>query len=113
MLIDDQAYLFDARLGPRGPRPRRPGRGDPRTDALSDPSILERMNLPGHGPVLHQPGRPAGQPDQDRHPDRFQPRLLLAQDEAAPARAGRQVPDDPLRDPAEQRDHFVHVLGPA
>ena len=110
-LIDDKAYLFDARLGLEVPGPG--GQGVATLEqADSDPSILERMNLPGSGPLRHQPGLPPRQPDQDRHPDRFQPGLFLAQDEDAPGRARGQVPDDPLRDPAEQRDHFVHVLGP-
>ncbi len=67
--------------------------------AMADPSILERMNAPRPGTLLGQPGRAPLQPDEDRHPDRFQPRLLLAQDEAPPARAVGQRPGDPLQRP--------------
>ena len=83
---------------PGGPRPRRPGRGDARAGPRRpvDPGADER---PRPGPLLRQPGDPPLQPDEDRHPDRFQPRLLLAEDADAPARAGRQLPGDPLRRP--------------
>ena len=66
------------------------------TQAMTDPAILERMNLPGESPYGTSRASLSGQPDQDRHPARFEPRLFLAQDEAASKRAGRQVPDDPL-----------------
>ena len=57
------------------------------------------MNIPGLAPYSTGRAALARQPHEDRHPDRFQPRLLLAEDAAAPARAGRQVPDDPLQRP--------------
>ena len=67
--------------------------------ALADPAILERMNLPGQSPYGTSRASLLASPPEDRHPDRFQPGLLLTQDEAAPARAGRQEPNGPLPRP--------------
>src|SRR5262249_25370124 len=48
-LIDDKAYLFDTRLGLEVPGPG--GQGVATLEqALADPSILERMNIPGLAP---------------------------------------------------------------
>src|SRR4029077_18018825 len=48
-LIDDKAYLFDARLGLEIPGPDGTGVAT-LEQALADPAILERMNLPGLSP---------------------------------------------------------------
>ncbi len=94
-LIDDKAYLFDARLGLEIPGPDGDGRGDARSGPRR--SGHSRADEPaGLVALWNQPRLALGQPDQDRHPDRFEPGLFLTQDEAAPGRAVGQAPDDPL-----------------
>ncbi len=111
VLIDDHAYLFDARLGMEIPGPGGHGVAT-LADALSDPSILERMNLPGQVP--YTTSRAALLASQtkigvliDSSSSYFSPKMKLLQRELAGK--NRTIL---YRHPAEQRDHFTHVLAP-
>ena len=77
---------------PGDPRRRGRRRGHPRRGAErpggARPARPERRRPAG----LHDPGRGAGQPVEDRRPDRFEPPLLRAPDEAAPAEPRGQEP---------------------
>ena len=67
-LIDNNAYLFDARLGLEIPGPD--GKGVATLeDALNDSAILDRMNLPGLAALCHEPRIAHGESDQDRYPN--------------------------------------------
>jgi hypothetical protein len=108
-LIDDMAYLFDARVGLEIPGPD--GIGVATLDqALGDPAILERMNLPGHSPYGTSRASLLGSPTKlriliDSSPGYFSPKMGLLERELAGK--NRTVL---YRDPAEQRDHFVQVV---
>jgi hypothetical protein len=109
-LIGDRAYLFDARLGIEVPGAG--GQGVATLEqALADPTILERMNLSGLAP--YSPGRATllSSPTKigiliDSSPGYFSPKMRLLQRELA-----GQYRSILFSDPAQQRDHFVHVLG--
>jgi hypothetical protein len=109
-LVDDKAYLFDARLGVEIPGPD--GTGVATIDqALADPAILERMNLPGLSPygtsrasLLASSSRIGILIDSSR--GFFAPKMRLLQRELAGK--DRTIL---YRDGAEQRDHFAAVLG--
>ena len=109
-LIDDKAYLFDARLGMEIPGPD--GTGVATLDqAVADATILERMNLPGQSPYGTSQASLLGSPDKigiliDSSQGYFAPKMNLLQNELY----GK---DHAIlyRDPAEQRDHFAKVLG--
>jgi hypothetical protein len=110
-LIDDRAYLFDTRLGLEITGPA--GQGVATLEqALADPAILERMNLPGLAPYSASRAALLASPTKlgiliDSSPGYFSPKMRLLQRElAGKYRAILFV------DPARQRDHFVHVLGP-
>jgi hypothetical protein len=109
-LIDDKAYLFDARLGLEVPGPR--GDGVATLDqALADPAILERMNLPGLMPYGTSRASLLGSPTKigiliDSSQGYFAPKMKLLQAELS----GRHR-TILYRDPAQQRDHFAQVLG--
>ena len=110
-LIDDQAYLFDARLGLEVPGPGGQGVAT-LAQALADPAILERMNLPGQAPYGTSRASLLASPTRigillDSGPGYFSPKMKLLQRELAGK--DRAIL---YRDPAEQRDHFVQVLGP-
>jgi hypothetical protein len=110
VLIDDKAYLFDARCGLEIPGPR--GSGVATLDqAMADPAILERMNLPGE--LVYGTSRAsllAGGAEVsmliDSWTGYFSPKMKLLERELA----GK---DHSIlyRDPAEQRDHFAQALG--
>ena len=110
-LIDDKAYLFDARLGLEIPGPDGDGVAT-LEQALSDPSILERMNLPGQSAYGTSLDPPSGQPEQNRHLDRLEPGLFFTEDEAAPRRARGPAPDDPLPRRRRPARSFRSSLGP-
>ena len=105
-LIDDKAYLFDARLGLEIPGPG--GEGVATLEqALADPAILERMNLPGLLPYGTSRASLLGSPTKigiliDSSPGYFSPKMKLLQAELSGKH--RTIL---YRDPAEQRDHFA------
>jgi hypothetical protein len=109
-LIDDKAYLFDGRLGMEVPGPD--GTGVATLDqALADPAILERMNLPGLAPYGTSRASLLASPTKigimlDSSPGYFAPKMKLLQRELAGK--DRTIL---FRDASEQRDHFVRVLG--
>jgi hypothetical protein len=109
-LIDDKPYLFDARLGHEIPGPD--GTGVATLDqALADPAILERMNLPGLMPYGTSRASLLGSPSKigiliDSSPGYFSPKMKLLQSELSGKH--RTIL---YRDPASQRDHFASVLG--
>ncbi len=109
-LIDDKPYLFDTRLGIEVPGPS--GEGVATLDqALADPAILERMNLPGLSPYGTSRASLLASPTKigiliDSSPGYFSPKMKLLQSELSGKH--RTIL---YRDPAEQRDHFARVLG--
>ena len=109
-LIDDKAYLFDARLGLEIPGPD--GKGVATLDeALTDPAILDRMNLPGLQPYATSRASLLGSPTKigiliDSSPGYFSPKMKLLQRELSGKH--RTIL---YRDAADQRDHFASVLG--
>jgi hypothetical protein len=109
-LIDDKAYLFDARIGLEVPGPD--GTGVATLDeAIADPEILERMNLPGRLPYGTSRASLLGSPTKigiliDSSSGFFSPKMRLLQRELAGK--NRTIL---YRDPAEQRDHFVRGVG--
>ncbi len=109
-LIDDKAYLFDARLGLEIPGPDGDGVAT-LEQALADPSILERMNLPGQSAYGTSRAALLASPSKigiliDSSPGYFSPKMKLLQGELAGKH--RTIL---YRDAAEQRDHFTQVLG--
>ena len=109
-LIDDKAYLFDARLGLEIPGPDGTGVAT-LDDAMSDPAILERMNLPGQSPYGTSRASLLGSPTKigillDSSRGYFSPKMKLLQREL-----GGEYRTILFRDPADQRDHFAQVLG--
>jgi hypothetical protein len=110
VLIDGKAYLFDARVGLPIPGPG--GVSVATLDqALTDPSILERMNLPGESPYGTSQATLLASPSKigiliDSSQGYFNPKMRMLQ---------RELPGKNrtilYRDPAEQRDHFAQVLG--
>jgi hypothetical protein len=109
-LIDDKAYLFDARLGLEIPGPD--GKGVATLDeALTDPAILDRMNLPGLQPYATSRASLLGSPTKlgiliDSSPGYFSPKMKLLQRELSGKH--RTIL---YRDAVDQRDHFASVLG--
>jgi len=109
-LINDKAYLFDARLGLEIPGPDGTGVAT-LEQALADPAILERMNLPGLSPYGTSRASLLGSRTKigiliDSSTGYFLPKMKLLERELAGK--SRTIL---YCDPAEQRDHFVHVLG--
>jgi tetratricopeptide (TPR) repeat protein len=109
-LIDDKAYLFDARLGIEVPGPGAEGVAT-LEEALADPAILERMNLPGLVPYGTSRASLLGSPTGigiliDSSPGYFSPKMKLLQAELSGKH--RTIL---YCDPASQRDHFARVLG--
>ena len=110
VLIEDKAYLFDARCGLEIPGPG--GSGVATLEhALTDPSILDRMNLPGA--LAYGTSRASLLGSQtkitiliDSWTGYFAPKMRLLQRELTGK--DRSIL---YRDPADQRDHFVRVLG--
>jgi hypothetical protein len=109
-LIDDKAYLFDARLGLEIPGPD--GEGVATLEqALTDSAILDRMNLLGESPYGTSRASLLASPTKlsiliDSSPGYFSPKMKLLQGELAGK--NRTIL---YRDAAEQRDHFAGVLG--
>ncbi len=109
-IIDEQAYLFDARVGLEIPGPG--GVGVATLDqALADPAILERMNLPGQSPYGTSRASLLGSPTKigillESTLGYFSPKMKMLQNEL-----GGEYRTILYRDPAEQREHFAQVLG--
>jgi hypothetical protein len=109
-LIDNRAYLFDARVGL--PIPSADGKGVATLDqALADPAILERMDLPGQSAYGTSRASLLSSPTKigvmlDSSPGFFSPKMRMLQRELSGK--NRTIL---YRDPLEQRDHFVRVLG--
>jgi hypothetical protein len=110
VIIDDKAYLFDARLGLEVPG--KDGTGVATLeDALTDPAVLDRMSLPGDSPYQTSRASLLGSPTKigilfDSSPGYFAPKMKLLQRELT-----GEFRTILFRDPAEQRDHFAQVLG--
>jgi len=110
VLIDDKAYLFDARCGLEIPGPGGSGVAT-LEQALDDPAILDRMNLPGE--LVYGTSRASllGSRTKisiliDSWTGYFAPKMRLLQRELAGK--DRSIL---YRDPADQREHFARVLG--
>jgi len=111
ILIDKTPYLFDARIGL--PVPDAKGNGVATLDqALSDPLILDRLDLPGQSPYPVSRASLLASPSKigvllDSSFGYFAPRMRLLQ---------RSLSGKDLtvlyRDPAEQRDRWAEALGP-
>jgi hypothetical protein len=109
-VIDGKAYLFDARLGLEIPGPDGEGVAT-LNDAMSDPAVLERMNLPGMTPYGTSQASLVGSPSKisiliDSSPGYFSPKMKLLQSELYGK--NRTIL---YRSPAEQRDNFAKALG--
>lgn len=109
-LVGGQAYLFDARVGLPIPGPDGQGVAT-LNQALADPAILERMDLPGQSPygtsrasLLASPSRIGILMDSSH--GLLSPRMKLLQRDLAGK--NRTIL---YRDPSELRDHFAQVLG--
>jgi len=109
-LIDGQAYLFDARVGLPVPGPG--GQGVATLEqAMSDSSILERMNLPGDSAYGTSRASLLASPSKigvliDSSQGYYSPKMKLLQAELAGK--NRTILH---RDAAEVRKHFAQVLG--
>jgi hypothetical protein len=111
VLVDDRAYLFDARLGREIPGPGGEGVAT-LAEALSEPSILERMNVPGQAPYFTSRASLLASPTKigvliDSSSGYSSPKMKLLQRELSGK--NRTIL---FRDAAEQRDHFARVLAP-
>ena len=111
VLIDDRAYLFDARVGLEIPGPGGHGVAT-LSEALSDPSILERMSIPAQAPYFTSRASLLTSPTKigvliDSSSGYYAPRMNLLQREL-----GGKNRTILYRDPAEQSDHFTKVLAP-
>jgi tetratricopeptide (TPR) repeat protein len=109
-LIDDKAYLFDARLGLEIPGPDGDGVAT-LEQALTDSAILERMSLQGLSPYGTSRASLLSSPNKinimlDSSPGYFSPKMKLLQGELVGNH--RTIL---YKDPVEQRDHFAQVLG--
>jgi tetratricopeptide (TPR) repeat protein len=109
-LIDDQAYLFDARVGLPVPGPD--GREVATLEeVMSDGSLLEALDLPGQSPYETSRASLLASPSKlgvliDSSLGYSSRKMLLLQNELAGK--NRTIL---YRDPADQRDHFARVLG--
>lgn len=109
-LIDGKVYLFDARMGLEIPGPDGTGVAT-LEDALTDPEVLDRFDLPRQSPYGTSRGDLLGSPTRigimiDSSPGYLSPRMKLLQ--ARLAGRNRAIL---YRDPAEQRDRFAQALG--
>jgi hypothetical protein len=109
-IIGDQAYLFDARLGLEIPGPDGTGVAT-LEDAMSDPAVLERMNLPGQSPYGTSRASLLGSPTKigilvDSSRGYFSPKMKLLQRELS-----GEYRTILFREPAEERENFARVLG--
>jgi hypothetical protein len=109
-LIEGQAYLFDARVGLPVPGPG--GEGVATLEqAMTDPSILERMNLPGQDPYGTSMASLLASPAKigvliDSSQGYLSPKMKLLQAELSGT--NRTILH---RDASELRKHFAEVLG--
>lgn len=109
-VVHDKVYLFDARVGLPVPGPD--GQGVATLDqAMTDPALLERMDLPGQEPFATSRASLLASPTKigvliDSSPEYFSPKMRLLQRELAGK--DRTIL---YRDPAEQREHFAQALG--
>ena len=111
VLVGDQAYLFDARLGLEIPGSGGTGVATV-ADALSDPAILDRMDLPGEAPYFTSRASLLASPSKigvmlDSSSGYFSPKMKMLQRELAGK--NRTIL---YRDPSEQGDHFARILAP-
>ena len=109
-MIGEQAYLFDARLGLEIPGPGGTGVAT-LEEAMTDPAILERMNLPGFLPYgTSRASLLASRTNIgiliDSGTGYFAPKMKLLERELAGKNRSMLY-----RDPADERDRFLHVLG--
>lgn len=110
ILIDKKPYLFDTRVGL--PIPDARGDGVATLDqAMADPTILDRMDLPGQSPYGTTRAALLGSSSRigiliDSGLRYFSPRMKLLQQNLA----GKNL-TVLFRDPAEQRDRFAEALG--
>jgi hypothetical protein len=110
VLVDDKAYLFDARIGLAVPGPGGVGVAT-LADALADPAILERMNMPGLSPYGTSRASLLGSPTKigiliDSSLGYFSPKMRMLQRELSGKHRAILY-----RDPVDEREHFAHVLG--
>lgn len=111
VLIDKKPYLFDARIGLPIPGPN--GDGVATLDeAMTDPRVLDRMDLPGQSAYGTNRAALNGSSSQigiliDSSNRYFAPRMKLLQESLA----GKNL-TVLYRDPAEQRDRWLQALGP-
>jgi hypothetical protein len=109
-LVDGKAYLFDARVGLPVPGPG--GEGVATLEqAMTDTSILERMNLPGESPYGTSRASLLASTTKigvliDSSQGYYSPKMKLLQAELAGK--NRTIL---YRDAAEVRKHFAQVLG--
>ncbi len=111
-LINDKAYLFDQRLGLAIPDAKGDGVAT-LEDAMTDPQILDRLNLPCHGrdygttraDLLASPDKIGILLDSSR--GYVSPKMRLLQ-----SRLTGKNRTILYRDPIDQREHFAKVLGP-
>jgi hypothetical protein len=109
-LIEGKLYLFDARTGLEIPGPRGTGVAT-LDDALTDPSVLGRLDLPGLSSYETTRGALLASPSKigiliDSSPEYCAPRMALLQGNLAGKY--RTVLH---RDPVDQRDRFAQALG--
>lgn len=109
-LLDGKLYLFDARIGLAIPGPDGTGVAT-LEDALADPVVLGRLDLPGQSAYQVTAAALAKSPSKigiliDSSPGYLSPRMLLLQESLVGK--NRTVLH---RDPADQRDQFVKALG--
>ena len=111
ILIDKTPYLFDTHIGL--PVPSASGDGVATlSEAIHDPSILARLELPGRMPYPTTSAALKGSASKigvllDSSLRYFSPRMKLLQRSLA----GKNF-TILYRDPAEQRDHWLEALGP-
>jgi hypothetical protein len=109
-LIGDQIYLFDTRLGLEIPGPGGEGVAT-LAQALEDPAILERMNIPGLAPYPTSRAALLASPSRisiliDSSPGYFSPKMKLLQGELSGTNRAILYCD-----PARERDGFLKALG--
>jgi hypothetical protein len=110
VLIDDTPYLFDPRVGLPIPGARGEGVAT-LEEALADPAVVDRMDLPGQMPYFTNRAALLASPSKigimiDSASRYASPRMKLLQESLAGKNATVLY-----RDPAEQRDHWAKALG--
>jgi hypothetical protein len=111
VLIDGRIYLFDARVGSPVPGPG--GKGVATLEqAMTDTSILERMNLPGESPYGTSRASLLGSPTKigvllDSSVSLYAPKMKMLQGRLAGK--NRTIL---YRDVVEEKDKFARALGP-